>query len=110
MISLYRRLEWLLKGFDSSCQSLSVKNTLKNKQIDFSGLNTFRHFFNTNKLTDLAQTKPSKFKKKGCEKPSFLLMSCITKKAKDLAGVNARKEVIKGPRDNPKTNTLIFLL
>nr|DAP50233.1 MAG TPA: hypothetical protein [Caudoviricetes sp.] len=37
-------------------------------------------------------------------------MSCITKKAKDLAGVNARKEVIKGPRDNPKTNTLIFLL
>nr|DAJ48107.1 MAG TPA: hypothetical protein [Caudoviricetes sp.] len=50
-------------------------------------------FSTPSKLTDFAQTKPSKFKKKGCEKASFLLISCITKKAKDLAGVLARKEV-----------------
>nr|DAY83682.1 MAG TPA: hypothetical protein [Caudoviricetes sp.] len=56
------------------CQSLSVKNTLK-MDIDFSGLNTFS---TPSKLTDLAQQKPGKYKKKGCEKPSFLLISnCI---------------------------------
>nr|DAU36426.1 MAG TPA: hypothetical protein [Caudoviricetes sp.] len=57
---------------------MSVK-TLKNKQIDFSGLNTFRHFFNTEQADRPCSTKPSKFKKKGCETPSFLLISCITK-------------------------------
>lgn len=35
MISLYRRLEWLLKGFDSSCQSLSVITKNKKMNIDF---------------------------------------------------------------------------
>ena len=45
MISLYRRLEWLLKGFDSSCQLLSVKISK-------------RHFFNTVELTDLDTKNP----------------------------------------------------
>jgi hypothetical protein len=45
-------------------------------------------FSTPSKLTDLAQTNPANFKKKGCEKASFLLISCITKKAKDLAGVD----------------------
>nr|DAV05303.1 MAG TPA: hypothetical protein [Caudoviricetes sp.]DAZ17670.1 MAG TPA: hypothetical protein [Caudoviricetes sp.] len=44
----------------------------------------FNTFLTPDKLTDLVQTKPSKFKKKGCEKPSFLLISCITKKPKIL--------------------------
>jgi len=69
--------------------------------IDFSGLNTFS---TPSKLTDLAQNKPSKFKKKGCEKPSFLLISCITKKPKTLLVSMARR----GWQQSPRTNTSIF--
>lgn len=53
------------KGFDSSCQSLSVKNTLK-MDIDFSGLNTFS---TPSKLTDLAQTNPANLRKKDVKNP-----------------------------------------
>nr|DAF29288.1 MAG TPA: hypothetical protein [Caudoviricetes sp.] len=35
--------------------------------------------FNTGQADRPCPNKPSKFKKKGCEKPSFLLISCITK-------------------------------
>nr|DAX49340.1 MAG TPA: hypothetical protein [Caudoviricetes sp.] len=38
-------------------------------------MNTFRHFFNTGQADRPCPNKPSKFKKKGCEKPSFLLIS-----------------------------------
>lgn len=52
--------------------------------LTFSGLNTFS---TPDKLTDLVQTNPANFKKKGCEKPSFLSISHY-KIAKDLAGVD----------------------
>nr|DAE71426.1 MAG TPA: hypothetical protein [Caudoviricetes sp.] len=36
-------------------------------------------FLTPDKLTDLVQTNPANLRKKGCETPSFLLISCITK-------------------------------
>lgn len=53
-----------------------VCQTLKNRKKILSGLNTL---FNTGQADRPCSNKPSKFKKKGCEKPSFLLISCITK-------------------------------
>jgi hypothetical protein len=51
-------------------------------------LDTFNTFSIPDKLTDLVQTKPANFKKKGCETPSFLLISHYKIKAKGLAGVD----------------------
>ena len=48
----------------------------------------FNTFLTLDKLTDLVQTKSSKFKNKGCETPSFLLISLHYQIAKDLAGVD----------------------
>lgn len=92
MISLY--LGW--SGFQGVRFLLPV---IVCQTLTFSGLNTFS---TPGKLTDLVQTNPANFKKKGCEKPSFLLTSGITKQPKTLLVSMAGKEVIKGPRDNPK--------
>nr|DAP02810.1 MAG TPA: hypothetical protein [Caudoviricetes sp.] len=63
------------------------------KYTNFSGLNTFS---TPVELTDLAQQKPGKFKKKGCEYSSFLLISnCIIKLIGYVAGVINQKGVIK---------------
>lgn len=79
------------------------KNTLKNGYRFLVAWTLFNTFSTPSKLTDLAQTNPANLRKKDVKKP--LSYRCrITKKAKDLAGVLARKEVIKGPR----TNTSIF--
>lgn len=71
------------------CQTLKIKKMkLKNKYRFLVDWTLFNTFLTPDKLTDLVQINPANFKKKGCEKPSFLLISCITKIAKDLAGVD----------------------
>lgn len=101
MISLY--LGW--NGFQGVRFLLPVivcqKYTKKRIKI-LSGLNTL---FNTGQADRPCPNKPSKFKKKGCEKTSFLLISCITKKPKILLVSMARKAVLKGLRNTPRINT-----
>jgi len=48
---------------------------IKNEYRFLVAWTLFNTFLTPGKLTDLAQTKPSKFKKKGCENTSFLSIS-----------------------------------
>lgn len=93
MISLYLGWNGYSRGsipLASYCLSntKNKKMKLKNKYRFLVAWTLFNTFLTPDKLTDLVQINPANFKKKGCEKPSFLLISCITKIAKDLAGVD----------------------
>ena len=68
------------------------------------------HFFDTEQADrPCSKQNPANFKKKGCEKPSFLLISCITKKAIDLAGVYGQKGGGKRLEKHPKNKHLFNL-